>query len=96
MATHSSILAWRIPWTEEPGRLESMGFQRVGQDQSDLAYTQSLVLTSHVALGKSLNPLYFDFLISKREIIIESISKVTVKIKLVNICEAFKTVTGTE
>ena len=30
MATHSSILAWRIPWTEEPGRLQSMGSQRVG------------------------------------------------------------------
>ena len=30
MATHSSILAWRIPWTEEPGRLQSMGLQRVG------------------------------------------------------------------
>ena len=32
MATHSSILAWRIPWTEEPGGLQSMGSQRVGQD----------------------------------------------------------------
>ena len=30
MATHSSILAWRIPWTEEPGRLQSMQTQRVG------------------------------------------------------------------
>ena len=30
MATHSSILAWRIPWTEEPYRLQSMGLQRVG------------------------------------------------------------------
>ena len=29
-ATHSSILAWRIPWTGEPGRLQSMGSQRVG------------------------------------------------------------------
>ena len=29
MATHSSSLAWRIPWTEEPGRLQSMGLQRV-------------------------------------------------------------------
>ena len=29
MATHSSILAWRIPWTEEPGGLQSMGWQRV-------------------------------------------------------------------
>ena len=32
MATHSSILAWEIPWTEEPGGLQSMGSQRVGQD----------------------------------------------------------------
>ena len=32
MATHSSILAWRIPWTEEPGGLRSMGSQRVGHD----------------------------------------------------------------
>ena len=32
MATHSGILAWRIPWTEEPGRLQSMGSQRVGYD----------------------------------------------------------------
>ena len=32
MATHSSILAWRIPWIEEPGRLQSMGLQRVGHD----------------------------------------------------------------
>ena len=32
MATHSNILAWRIPWTEEPGRLQSMGSQRVGHD----------------------------------------------------------------
>ena len=30
MATHSNILAWKIPWTEEPGRLQSMGLQRVG------------------------------------------------------------------
>ena len=30
MATHSSILAWEIPWTEEPGRLQSMGLQRIG------------------------------------------------------------------
>ena len=37
MATHSSILAWRIPWTEEPGRLRSMASQRVGHDWSDSA-----------------------------------------------------------
>jgi len=32
MATHSSTLAWKIPWTEEPGRLQSMGSLRVGHD----------------------------------------------------------------
>ena len=32
MSTHFSILAWRIPWTEEPGRLQSMGSQRVGHN----------------------------------------------------------------
>ena len=33
MVTHSSILAWRIPWMEKPGRLQSMGSQRVGHDR---------------------------------------------------------------
>ena len=33
MATHASILAWKIPWTEAPGGLQSMGWQRVGQEQ---------------------------------------------------------------
>ena len=37
MATHSSILAWRIPGTEEPGRLQSVGLHRVGHDWRDLA-----------------------------------------------------------
>ena len=32
MAIHSSVLAWRIPWTEEPGGLQSVGLQRVGHD----------------------------------------------------------------
>ena len=32
MATHSSVLAWKIPWTEEPGRLQSTGSLRVGHD----------------------------------------------------------------
>ena len=35
VATHSSILAWRTPWTKEPGRLQSIGSQRVGHDWSD-------------------------------------------------------------
>ena len=39
MATHSSILAWRIPWTEEPGGLQSMGLQRVTKHM--LAHTHT-------------------------------------------------------
>ena len=39
MATHSSILAWRIPWTEEPGGLQFIGSQRVEHDQKDLTQT---------------------------------------------------------
>ena len=38
MATHSSIFAWRIPWTGEPDGLQSIGSQRVGHDRSDLAH----------------------------------------------------------
>ena len=45
MATHSSTLAWKIPWTEEPGRLQSMGSQRVGHD-----WVTSLLLS----LGKKI------------------------------------------
>ena len=43
MATYSYILGWRIPRTEEPGRLQSIGLQRVGHDWSDLAHMQSKI-----------------------------------------------------
>ena len=42
MATHSSILAWRVLWTEEPGGLLSMGLDRVVHDSSDLAGMHAL------------------------------------------------------
>ena len=42
MATHSNILAWRIPWTEEPGRLQSMGLQIAGYDLVTNSFTFSL------------------------------------------------------
>ena len=42
MATHSSPLAWRTPWTEEPGGLQSMGSHRVGHNRSDLACTRHM------------------------------------------------------
>ena len=42
MATHSSILAWRIPWTEKPGGLQSLGSQRVGHDSETLEQIEIL------------------------------------------------------
>ena len=49
MATHSSILAWKIPWVEEPGRLQSMGSQRVGHDWAtsltQLDFTQKISIS---------------------------------------------------
>ena len=43
MATHSSILAWRIPWTEEPGRVQSMRLQRVRYQQAINTRSEALV-----------------------------------------------------
>ena len=40
MAIHSSTLAWKIPWMEEPGRLQSMGLQRVGHDRANVLSLQ--------------------------------------------------------
>ena len=51
MATHSSTLAWKIPWIEEPGRLQSIGSQRVRHDWSDLAATAAAA----AAAGHYLN-----------------------------------------
>ena len=47
MATHSSVLAWRIPWTEEPGGLQSMGSQRVGHDWATNTHTHTHTTDSH-------------------------------------------------
>ena len=55
MATHSSILAWKIPWTEEAGGLQSMGSQRV---RHKLAPKQQQQLGSKPALGESHLPLW--------------------------------------
>ena len=44
MAAHSSILVWRIPWREEPGRLQSMGSKRVGHDFTSLHFTSFLTI----------------------------------------------------
>ena len=51
MATHSSILAWRIPWTEESGRLQFMGSQRVGHNWATSTSGNSVVKTSPSNVG---------------------------------------------
>ena len=53
MATHSSILAWRIPWTEEPGGLQSMGLQRVGHN-----WVTSLTHSLYILF---CDPFWFNF-----------------------------------
>ena len=56
MATHSSILAWRVPWTEEPGGLQSIQWQRVGHDWSDWACTHIFsIFTSYMWAWKDVS-----------------------------------------
>ena len=60
MATHSSILAWRIPWTEEPGALQSMGLRRVRHDwaqHSKPIHALSLTFTSDALLNLTGSPV---------------------------------------
>ena len=54
MATHSSILAWEVPWTEEPGRLQSVGSQRVGHDLVTKPQPQCTFIYFHIVLGYHL------------------------------------------
>ena len=62
MATHSSVLALRIPWTEEPGRLQSIGLQRAGQDlvtkQQQRGLRQTLKSEGQRYLVSRLNPYH--------------------------------------
>ena len=60
MATHSSVLAWRIPWTEEPGGLLSMGSHRVGHDWSDLAAAAAAAVIK-MSMTKMLTVSYCDY-----------------------------------
>ena len=54
MATHSSILTWKIPWTEEPGRLQSMGYQRVGHNWATFFHFLFILFNSfHLVLLSS-------------------------------------------
>ena len=63
MATHSSILAWRIPWTEEPGGLQSMGWRRAGYDWATDTHTHAMNLGSWGTVYKSHILSKFDTLL---------------------------------
>ena len=58
VATPSSMLAWRTPWTEEPGGLQSMGSQRVRHNWSDPAHTHSVANCRHTSGLQNLFILY--------------------------------------
>ena len=58
-ATHSSVLAWRIPGTAEPGGLLSMGSHRVGHDRSDLAVADTVLVFFFLAYFTLYNRLQF-------------------------------------
>ena len=57
MVSHSSILAWRIPWTEEPGGIQFMGSQRVGKDWSNLGCMHAFLGFNHQGTDSNLNGL---------------------------------------
>ena len=59
VATHSSILAWRIPWTEEPGRLQSMGSQRVGHDLATKQQQQQIIVQRQDVYSMAESLKYF-------------------------------------
>ena len=82
MATHSSVLAWRIPGTGEPGGLSSMGSHRVGHDWSDLAAGSTktnIDLTEYTEKGKEAN----DYLWWTLEVILVIWGKSLQKISIV-------------
>ena len=76
MATHSTVLAWRIPETGEPGGLPSMGLHRVGHDRSDLAAAAAAAEDSHFCFlyfkCKTLNPRVLFWLPQKAHSVMSS------------------------
>ena len=80
MAIHSSILAWRIPWTEEPGGLQSMGLQRVGYDWATNTHTHKYIVKVWRMHGARIN------YITKKGLKTKSKEVITRNIKVMNIC----------
>ena len=61
MATPSRILVWRIPWTEDPGGLQYVAFQRVGHDQSDLVHVHNTVICIMGIQNPEFKSFFFSF-----------------------------------
>ena len=59
MATHCSILAWEASWTEDPGRLQPIGSQKVGHEWSDLAHTQLKIQRKLCNCGLDVNGMKY-------------------------------------
>ena len=55
MANHSSIIDWRILWTEEPGKPQSIELQRLGHDQSNLTHMHAYICTKHTSFLNSFS-----------------------------------------
>ena len=79
MATHSNTVAWKIPWTEEPGRLQSMGSQRVGHDwANEMNWIESKcspIILQVLWVLFCDNP-YLDFIFNLRKVKVKSLSLV--------------------
>ena len=76
-ATHSSILAWRIPWTEEPGRLQSMGLQESGttEEPSAHTHTHTHTLEYHSATRKKKTLAFVASWLDLKDIMLSEISQ---------------------
>jgi len=68
MATYSSILAWKISWTEEPGGLQSMGLQRVGHDWATDTFQTSYPLVQLIKINKQTKKEHFNLVIKHSRI----------------------------
>ena len=84
MAIHPSILAWRIPWKEEPGRLQSIGLQRVGCDWSNLVCTHVMSSTSiHIVEKVAGFPSFYGWILFYLSLMASSLVAQTVKSLLI-------------
>ena len=75
MVTHSSILAWRIPWTEKPGRLQSTGSQRVGHDWATSLHYRLYLFMSISMFPVSIQPIVLCFSVYQYPSVLITVAK---------------------